>query len=71
MLVRTPRRELRLATEFPLRMYTARQFKQLLAKCAAWELCDVFDFWYEIDEPLILDDELSDSVFILRRRASA
>lgn len=69
MLVRTPRKELRLATEFPLRMYTASQFRQLLRKCPAWELCDVFDFWYQIDEPLVLDDELSDCVFILRRRA--
>lgn len=68
MLVRSPARELRLATEFPLRMYTARQFRSLLKKTPAWELCDVFDFWYEIDEPLVLNDDLSDAVFILRRR---
>ena len=68
MLVRSPRRELRLATEFPLRMYTAAQFRSLLAKVPQWELCDVFDFWYEIDQPLKLNNELSDSVFVLRRR---
>jgi SAM-dependent methyltransferase len=68
MLVRSPRRELRLATEFPLRMYTAAQFKRLLRQASEWELCDVFDFWYEIDEPLLLDDELSDAVFVLRRK---
>lgn len=68
MLVRSPQTELRLATEFPLRMYTAAQFRNLLKKAPQWELCDVFDFWYEIDEPLKLDNELSDSVFILRRR---
>jgi hypothetical protein len=68
MLVRSPRRDLRLATEFPLRMYTAAQFRRLLARVPEWELCDVFDFWYEIDEPLVLDDELSDAVFVLRRR---
>jgi SAM-dependent methyltransferase len=68
MLVRSPRRELRLSTEFPLRMYTAAQFKRLLAQAVEWELCDVFDFWYEIDQPLKLDDELSDAVFVLRRK---
>jgi SAM-dependent methyltransferase len=68
MLVRSPARELRLATEFPLRMYTAAQFRKLLAAASDWELCDVFDFWYEIDAPLKLDNELSDAVFILRRR---
>lgn len=69
MLVRSPQRELRLRNEFPLRMYTAAQFKRLLAQCPEWELCDVFDFWYEIDEPLLLDNELSDAVFVLRRRS--
>jgi SAM-dependent methyltransferase len=68
MLVRSPRRELRLATEFPLRMYTAAQFKRLLAQATEWELCDVFDFWYEIDQPLKLNDEISDAVFVLRRK---
>ncbi|HTN75287.1 MAG TPA: class I SAM-dependent methyltransferase [Pirellulaceae bacterium] len=68
MLVRSPAKTLRLATEFPLRMYTAAQIRSLLRKVPEWELCDVFDFWYEIDEPLMLDDELSDTVFVLRRR---
>lgn len=68
MLVRSPGQELRLATEFPLRMYTAAQFRRLLAASPSWHLCDVFDFWYEIDGPLRLGNELSDAVFVLRRR---
>ena len=34
----------------------------------AFELCDVYDFWYEIDEPLKLDNQISDTVFILKKR---
>jgi hypothetical protein len=68
MLVRSPARELRLRTEFPLRMYTAAQMRRLLKRAAEWELCDVFDFWYELDQPLPLDDELNDAVFVLRRK---
>lgn len=68
MLVRQPRRAWRMRTEFPLRMYTARQFRGLLAKVPEFELLDVYDFWYELDEPLRLNDEITDSVFILRKR---
>lgn len=69
MLVREPGRELRLRDEFPLRLYTAGQFKRLLAKTPEWELCDVFDFWYDLDEPLELDNDMADTVVVLRRRA--
>ena len=61
-------KELRFRDEFPLRMYTAAQFRRLLARVPAFELLDVYDFWYEIERPLRLTDELSDTVFILRKR---
>jgi hypothetical protein len=31
------------------------------------KLCGVYDFWYEIDNPLVLSDALSDTVLILRK----
>jgi SAM-dependent methyltransferase len=68
MLVRSPRRELRVATEFPLRMYTAGQLRRLLARVPALELCAVYDFNYELDRPLPLNDVLSDTVLVLRKR---
>jgi SAM-dependent methyltransferase len=69
LLVRTGEKELRLRHEFQFRMYTADQFVQLLEKVPELELCDVYDFWYEIDHPLELDDEISDTVFVLRKRS--
>ncbi len=63
-----PLQVLRFRDEFPLRIYTARQFRQLLAKVPQWELADVFDFWYEIDQPMKLTDQMADCVFLLRRR---
>jgi SAM-dependent methyltransferase len=68
LLVRNGRKEERLRCEFPFRLYTAAQFRRLLAATPALELCDVYDFWYEIDRPLELSDELSDCVFILRKK---
>jgi SAM-dependent methyltransferase len=66
--VQTPKRVFRLVDEWPLRIYTPGQMRRLLASVAAWELLDVFDFWYEIDRPLRLDDEMVDTVLVLRRR---
>jgi hypothetical protein len=68
VLARSGTKTLRIRDDFPLRMYTARQFRTLLAGVGCLELCDVYDFWYEIEQPLKLSDELSDTVFILRKR---
>lgn len=69
MLVRQPGKpDLRLASEFSFRLYTAAQIRQLFAQVPSLELCDVYDFCYEIDEPLKLDNVISDTVFILRKK---
>jgi SAM-dependent methyltransferase len=68
LLVRSGRKEIRLRHDFPFRMYTAAQLRRLLGSVPTLELCDVYDFWYEIDRPFPLDDELSDAVFVLRKR---
>lgn len=68
MLVRSPGKELRCSTEFPLRLYSAPQFRSLLAGVPELELLEVYDFLYDIDGPVKFDDKLSDAVFILRKR---
>lgn len=68
MLVRKPGKEIRVATEFPLRLYSPKQFSELLAEVPEFELVEVYDFCYDIDDPVRFDDELSDAVFILRKR---
>lgn len=68
LLVRQGSTLRRYRDEFALRLYTARQFRRLLAHVPQLELCAVYDYWYEIDRPLRLNDMLSDAVFIVRRR---
>ncbi|MCO6454212.1 MAG: class I SAM-dependent methyltransferase [Pirellulaceae bacterium] len=68
LLVRRGTDQLRLRDEFQFRMYTASQFRRLLRQVPELELCDVYDFWYDIDQPLELNDEISDTLFILRRK---
>jgi SAM-dependent methyltransferase len=58
----------RLRDEFDYRLYTAAQIQQLFKSVPQWELVEVFDFWYKIDEPQKLDNDLVDALFVLRRR---
>lgn len=70
MLVRHGAKEVRLRHEFQLRTYTARQFRRLVASVPSLELCDVYDFRYEIQHPSVLNDEIAYGVFVLRRGVS-
>jgi hypothetical protein len=49
-------------------MYTAAQFRRLLKSVPAFQLLDVYDFWYDIDDPLKLDNQITDTVFVLQKR---
>lgn len=68
MKVTTPRRILRTTTDHRLRIYRADQFRRLLRSVPELELIGVYDFCYDLSEPLPLNDILGDAVFVLRRR---
>jgi SAM-dependent methyltransferase len=68
LLARTGGKEFRLRDEFSFRMYTATQFRRLLRSVPSLELCGVYDFWYDINEPLPFNDDRTDTVFVLRKR---
>jgi SAM-dependent methyltransferase len=63
-------KELRLQHAFQLRTYTLRQFRRLLASVPSLELCDVYDFRYDIDQPLAVNTEIAYGLFVLRRLPS-
>jgi SAM-dependent methyltransferase len=59
----------RIRSEFPLRIYSPVQAKNLLTKVQDdWEIAAIHDFDYDLDAPREFDDDLADAVFILRRR---
>jgi SAM-dependent methyltransferase len=70
VLVRRGSKELRLRHEFQSRTYTARQFGRLLDSVRLLELCDIYDFRYDIEQPIALNGETAYGVFVLRRRPS-
>ncbi|MEZ6042662.1 MAG: class I SAM-dependent methyltransferase [Planctomycetaceae bacterium] len=66
--VTTPKRVLQLRTDHQLRIYRADQMRSLLRKVPELNLLAVFDFCYDISEPLKLNDELGDTVLVLAKR---
>ncbi len=68
LLVKKPTGDLRLVTEFDLRLYTAAQFKSLLAQAPEFELISVHDYNYDLDTTLKLDNVISDTMAVLRRK---
>lgn len=57
----------KVSDELVLRLYNHRQMKELFAQVPEFKLLDVFDFWYQIDEPQKFDNKLADAVFILQK----
>lgn len=68
MQVRRGAKELRLRYEFQFRTYTARQLRRLLVSVPSLELCDVYNFRYDIEQPFGLNGEMGYSIFVVRRR---
>jgi SAM-dependent methyltransferase len=63
----TPTRQFRIQDETNFRTYTREQMQRLIGTCPDLELIDTFDFRYDIDWPIDIDDTTEDVVYVLRR----
>ncbi len=59
--------QVRLRTDFHFRLYSAAQLRRTINSVGGFELVETFDFWYRIDEPIELNDDVEDVVLVLRR----
>jgi len=66
--VYTPTRQFRLDDAFAFRTYTAAQFRRLVGRVGALEIVETYDFTYNVDEPIRVDPETEDVVYVLRKR---
>lgn len=64
----SPKGKRTIESTFDYRIYTAAQLRSLLRKLPQWEHVSTHDFWWDLDEPLTLNDDLGDTVILLRRR---
>lgn len=59
----------RIRSDFSLRLYTPAQAKALLSRVEdVFEIAGVFDFDGDIDNPREIDEDLTDAIFVLRRK---
>ena len=64
----TPTRWSRLSEELIFRTYTATQMRRLLHGVPDFEVAAVYDFHYDFGQPIRIDGETEDVVFVFRRR---
>ncbi|TWT74929.1 class I SAM-dependent methyltransferase [Allorhodopirellula solitaria] len=59
----------RIRSEFPLRLYTPSQAQSLLASVNdVFEIAGIFDFDCDVDQERVIDEDLTDAVFVLRKK---
>ncbi len=66
--VYTPTKQFRIEDTTIFRCYTQTDMANLIQKSPEWELVDTYDFHYDIDDPIVVDADTEDVVYILRRK---
>jgi hypothetical protein len=64
----TSRRTMQLTDDLLLRTYTGEQFLSLVFSVPEWEVAGLYDFRYNLERPIVLDERTEDAVFVLFRR---
>jgi SAM-dependent methyltransferase len=64
----TPTKCYRIIDRFPLRMYTAKQFNDLLTAVTRFDILETYSFDYDLSRPIEVTDDTEDVVFVLRSR---
>lgn len=66
----TPTRQFRIVDQTGFRTYTARQMKTLLDGVPEFEVTSVYDFGYDLHQPISIDARSEDVVYVLQKRGS-
>ncbi|MCG8448938.1 MAG: class I SAM-dependent methyltransferase [Pirellulales bacterium] len=67
--VYTPTQQFRIEDEIAFRTYTASQMDTLLAGIAEFEINAIYDFGYDVNQPIEIGPETEDVIYILKKRA--
>lgn len=66
--IHTPTKRFRIEDEMNYRTYTAGQMRSLLSRVPELETVATYDFLYQFDDPIEVDDTTEDVVYVLRKR---
>jgi hypothetical protein len=67
MTVKRPEGSFKFIDHLHLRLYSVPQIKSLIKSVPMLKIAGVYDFWYDIDDPVKLDSKICDTVLILQR----
>jgi hypothetical protein len=62
----TPKKHYKVLDRFPLRIYSAKQFSDLLTTVNRFEILETYSFDYDISKPINVTSDTEDVVFALR-----
>ena len=66
--IHRPSGSVRIEDELVLRSYTCRQMANLIERSGCWEILATYDFAYDLNDPIKVDETSEDVVYVLRRR---
>ncbi|MDB4533849.1 class I SAM-dependent methyltransferase [Vicingaceae bacterium] len=66
--VYTPTRQMRIEDHVKFRTYTLPEFRDLLSYVPEFEIAQTFDFSYQINSPVQIDERTEDVVFVFRKK---
>ena len=69
MDAQTPKKRYSVIDRFPFRIYSAKQFSNLLAAVNRFDVLETYSFNYDIARPIWVTNETEDVVFVLREHA--
>ena len=62
----TPKKRYKIIDRFPLRIYTAKQFDELLATVNRFDILETYSFDYDVDQPIRVTADTEDVVYVLK-----
>lgn len=69
--IHRPSGSVRISDELVLRSYTMRQIAALIKQSGLWETIATYDFGYDLDDPITVDSQSEDVVYVLRRKRTS
>jgi len=63
----TPKKRYDIVDRFPFRIYSAQQFRALLAAVNRFNILGTYSFDYDISQPITVADDTEDVIFVLER----
>lgn len=64
----TPKNQYKVIDRFPLRLYTAEQFSDLLRAADRFDILETYSFDYDISRPIRITASTEDVVYVLNRK---